>query len=887
MDESQTRKTRIDPMLQSAGWKVIAYDPSTPLSACHHCAIEEYPTENGPADYALCLDGRITGIVEAKKEGLGAQEVLKQAERYSRGLESTEISVNGFGAPFLYSSSGAKPWFHDVRHEMNRSRQISRFHTPEALREMLTRDLEQASTNLLNLARDNRFMRDYQDHANAAVEKSISERKRQMLLAMATGTGKTFTIVNLVYRLMKSHVAKRILFLVDRRALAAQAVRAFAAFEAEPGLKFDQIYEVYSQRFQREDFEDERFDPKVLPTAYLTAPKLGHAFVYVSTIQRMGINLFGRNAIWGREDIDPDAQQLDIPIHAFDLIIADECHRGYTTKELSVWRGTLDHFDAIKLGLTATPAAHTKAYFKDVVFRYPFTRAVEEGYLVDYNVVSIKSDVRMKGMFLKEGEGVGLIDPQSGLEEMDVLEDQRDYDPEDVERRVTSPDSNKLIIQEIKKYAEEHEQEHGRFPKILIFADNDIPNISHADEITYICRDVFERGDAFVQKITGRVDRPLQHIREFRNRPEPGVVVSVDMLSTGVDIPDLEFIVFLRKVKSRILFEQMMGRGTRKGEKYPDKSFFVVFDCFDGTLLEYFKQATAITADPPEKIGRTLIQIIEDIWDNRDRDYNIRCLIKRLQRVDKTMSSEARDQFAAHIPDGDMGQYARQLPRKLDQDFVETMTLLRNEDFQDLLLNYSRARNSFVKAYEYQDQVSSSWLVRDGAGNQYKPQDYLEAFAEFVKDNPMHIEAIEILLDRPQSWNPDALEELYDKLKTTKLRFTVENLQQAHKICYHKALVDIISMIKHAARAESPLLTAKERVQNVFSRIMDGKSLNDEQRQWMDRIRQHLIANLSIRSEDFNLMPVFAREGGWTVANRAFEGKLEHYLKAINEAIAA
>jgi type I restriction enzyme, R subunit len=448
-------------------------------------------------------------------------------------------------------------------------------------------------------------LRPYQIEANQAIEQAIAQRQRLMLLAMATGTGKTFTMVNEVYRLMKSGVGRRILFLVDRRALAAQAVRAFAAFEPEPGLKFDQVYEVYSQRFHREDFgEDEKFDPKVLPAAYLTNPKPGHAFVYVSTIQRMTINLFGRQVAFGLgdEELDEDAGRLDIPIHAFDIIIADECHRGYSAGEVSVWRNTLDHFDAIKIGLTATPAAHTRAYFKDVVFRYEYERAVREGYLVDYDAVKIRSNVRVNGIFLQEGEQVGVIDTRSGAEKMDALEDERAFPSADIEQTVTSPDSNRRIVEELKKYADEHEQRYGRQPKCLIFAANDLPHISHADQLVDICRDVFGRGDSFVQKITGRVDRPLQRIREFRNRPNPGIVVTVDMLSTGVDIPDLEFIILLRPIKSRILFEQMLGRGTRKGENISDKSHFTVFDCFDGTLLEYFRKATAITAEPA--IGR-------------------------------------------------------------------------------------------------------------------------------------------------------------------------------------------------------------------------------------------------------------------------------------------
>src|SRR6266478_6197260 len=353
--------------------------------------------------------------------------------------------------------------------------------------------------------------------------------------------------------------------------------------------------------------------------------------------------------------------------------------RLHCRRALGLARHTIDHFDAIKVGLTATPAAHTTAYFNDIVYKYEYERAVREGYLVDFDPVSIKSNVRMSGVFLQEGEQVGLIDPETGSEQLDRLEDERQFDTTEIERKVTAPDSNRKIIEEIKKYALDHEERYGRFPKMLIFAANDLAHTSHADQLVNICRDVFGRGDSFVQKITGSptVDRPLQRIREFRNRPAPAVVVSVDLMSTGVDIPDLEYIVFLRPVKSRILFEQMLGRGTRRGEKFPDKSHFTVFDCFDGTLLEYFRSATAITAEPPEKELRTIKQIIDDIWGNRDKDYNIRCLVRRLQRIDKEMSGAARDLFAAYIPNGDMASYAAELATRLRKDFTGTMSLLR------------------------------------------------------------------------------------------------------------------------------------------------------------------------------------------------------------------
>lgn len=151
-----------------------------------------------------------------------------------------------------------------------------------------------------------------------------------------------------------------------------------------------------------------------------------------------------------------------------------------------------------------------------------------------------------------------------------ILESERQYDTSSIERELTVPDSNRRIIEELKAYADEHERETGRFPKTLVFAVNDMPHTSHADALVEIARDVFGKGDDFVAKITGTVDRPLQRIKEFRNRPNPHIAITVDLLTTGVDIPDLEFIVLLRPVKSRSLFEQMLGRGTRLSETYPD-----------------------------------------------------------------------------------------------------------------------------------------------------------------------------------------------------------------------------------------------------------------------------------------------------------------------------
>ena len=885
--EWKTRKKRIDPRLDALGWKQAS--PGT--NALHGHRTEEEETENGPADYALWLNNELVGIVEAKKVTVGPQNFLTQAERYSRGARGTKFDFGGYRVPFLYSTNGEVYWFHDVRHPMNRSRRVAVFHTPDAFKEFLGRDFDTDCAKLLELPHSHPKLRPYQKEANAAVDRAIAERKRNLLVAMATGTGKTFTMVSQIYRLMKAGVARRVLFLVDRRALAVQAVRAFSAFEAEPGTKFDHLYEVYSSRFQTEDFgEEEKYDPKLLPKEYLTNPKTGLTFVYVCTIQRMAVSILGKNAVpgLGEEELDVDVEQLDIPIHAFDAIVADECHRGYTAQEQSVWRSTLEHFDAIKIGLTATPAAHTTAYFSHKVFEYSYKQAVEEGYLVDFDVVNVNSDVRMQGLFLREGENVELVDPVTGVSKIDQLEDERQFETTELESKVTAPASTRKIVEELKKYCDEHEKRYGRFPKTLIFSANDKPHTSHADQLVETAREVFNRGDDFVVKITGQVDRPLQRIREFRNRPTPSIAVTVDLLTTGVDIPDLEFLVLLRIVKSRILFEQMLGRGTRKGEKYTDKSHFTVFDCFNGTLLAYFKKATSITAELPKKPTRTYNELIEDIWNNRDRDYNVGCLVKRLHRIDKAMAAESRDQFAAYIPNGDLATFARGLKQSLNTRFVDGIKLLRDKGFQELLVHYARPQRVFYRAYEVDDEVRSTWILRDGNGNEYKPGDYLEAFNSFVKDNEAKIEAIRILLDRPKAWSGTALTQLRDSLKRSPQRFTLENLEKAHATEYGKALVEIISMVKHAADAHAPLLTAVERTERAFTQVMAGKTFSNEQRKWLDRIQQVMIANLSIERDDFEYQDALSKAGGWGAARRAFgEQQLAALLNELNEAFAA
>ena len=893
INEAKTRKIFIDTAMEKAGW-----DPIVPFQAdaqYNHGSVEEYPTKTGPADYVLFSEGKALACVEGKRVRIGPQNVLQQAKRYARGFPESTFSIGPFGEynlPFIYSTNGKIIWFQDLRNPLNLSREVASFHTPQALMDMLNKDEADAIKWLKENEINGKVLWPFQIDAIEAMEKAIKDRRRHLLLAMATGTGKTFTIVNLIYRLMKSELAKRILFLVDRRALAAQAVTTMASFEAEPGLKFDQIYEVYSQKIRREDLSEEmKFDPKILPTEYLTNPSSRDSFVYVSTIQRMRINLFGYEGMFGSsagdQDDDSDASRLDIPTHAFDVIIADECHRGYTAQEESKWREVLMHFDGIKIGLTATPAAHTTAFFKKIVFTYDYERAVREGYLVDYDAVAIKSDITIKGVFLDEGEEIGLINTRTGQLSFEALEDERELPAPTTEIDWSAPDRNRKIVQEINRYLLDQEEQLGHFPKTLIFAQNDIDHISHCQNLVEILRDEFNRGDDFVQKITGSpsVDRPLQRIREFRNRQKPGIVVTVDMLSTGVDVPRIENIVFLRPVKSRILFEQMMGRGTRLCPEI-HKTHFTVFDCFNGTLLEYFRKTTGITVEAPVKTTKTIRAIVQAIADNNDRDYNIRVLSKRLHRISKNITQEGRGQFN-YIIGCDLSDFSKNLHQRLDQQWGQTIKILQSEAFLDLCENYPRPKKMFLRADTAEDYVSSKIIFRAKDGRELGPEDYLKEFERCVKENPEHIEALEILLNRPKDFDTGQLNVLKETLASQPDdlvdKFTEKNLRRA----YNKELADIISIIRHAAIG-SELLTVEQRVNKAIMKVRTDRFFTEEQEKWLELIKRHLIKTLLMEKEDVDYMPIFTREGGsWGKLDNIFDGKLETIIHEINTAIAA
>jgi type I restriction enzyme R subunit len=350
------------------------------------------------------------------------------------------------------------------------------------------------------------------------------------------------------------------------------------------------------------------------------------------------------------------------------------------------------------------------------------------------------------------------------------------------------------------------------------------------------------------------------------------------LLSTGVDIPWLEAIVFLRPVKSRILFEQMLGRGTRRCEPI-HKTHFTVFDAVG--VLEYFRSASEFTFEPPLKATRPIGEIIRGISNSEDRAYNTRLLVKRLQRIDKSITAEGRLRFRDFIPDGDIGAFARSLGQRLETDWAATMRILTADRFQALLVDYPRPRPTFIIAGEAQDQVYSEDVFPTDDGRLLKPDEYLGAFRRYVQQNPERIEAIRILHERPRDWGTEALDELRRSLARQPEGFTDADLRRA----YHHALADIISMVHHADHGD-PLMSAEERVDAALRRRLGERKLTDPQQKWLGLIRRHLVANLAIAREDFELIEFEQAGATWKRVDQDFSGALPELLRALNEAVA-
>jgi len=871
--EKETRKV-IDGQLEDSGWSVLKRGETIPNKGAF--ASEEYPTSSGPADYVLVVDGNIIGIVEAKKSGEPVYGVLTQGQRYARDveIEGTNYIFDDFRVPFIYSTNGQDVYFQDLRYEDSRSRKVLTFHTPEALLEFLDSDYTESKLWLVNNPNEDKYLRYYQREAIQAIEVNLQRNKRKMLLAMATGTGKTVTIISLLYRMLKSGTFKRILFLVDRIELANQALGTLASFEPEPGQKFDRIYEVFCRRVpEGREWKSLNINTRLMPESKISDPQPNDAHVFVATIQSMYRLLTGEEEPeketeaddWGK-DVDKINYNSKIPIHAFDLIISDECHRSIYNK----WKVVLDYFDAAQVGLTATPAAHTYAYFdSNLAYAYPLEKAIQDGYLVDYDVVHIDTKLTMEGITLERGRAIKVENKKTKEVLGTILDDEIDFEPREIERKITAIDRNRKIVRDFAKYFEDNQ-------KTLVFAVDD----RHANQLVGLFRNEFsEKGDKFVQKITYKVDKAPDRIKEFRNRDYPVIAVTVDMLTTGVDIPKIENLVFVRPVQSRILFEQMMGRGTRRCDEI-NKTHFTVFDTL--RLLEFMKAHNLSDfVEPPRSHYMKISEVIRSIKKGFRREENIDVLVAKLQRIAKDILEEGVEDFAKYIPEGDVGKFASSLKERLRKDFTNTFEIFENPTFLDLLENYPRKNRFFMIDELTQDQVlRSEEALTTIDGEEIKPKDYLKAFEEFVTQNEEEIEALKILMEKPADFDIKDLKKLREVLAKQPQIFTEERLRRAA----HNQLADILSFI-HSAAKHVPLISAEERVEMAFRRIKSDWDFSEKQGKWLELIKRHVIKNMIIKEQDFEEQILFSRKGTWEDWNGVFDNKLPELLVTINEEV--
>lgn len=870
--EAETRKQKIDRMLEKSGWKVVEKSTTMPKTGSFAC--EEYPTASGEVDYALIVDGDVIGLAEAKKRGEPVYGVLTQAQRYARDIVGANYDFFGYKVPFIYSTNGEDTYFQDLRGETSRSRKVLTFHTPQALMELLSRDYDTPRSWISENRNDNEYLRYYQKEATEAAEKALLSNKNKMLIGMATGTGKTVTIASLVYRLLRSGMFKRVLFLVDRIELANQALGTLASFEPEPGQKFDRIYEVYCRRKpEGEEWKTMHINTKLMPESKITRPQGSDAHVFVATIQSMYRLVSGEEE--PSKEVDADFYGKDIesinynprlPIHAFDLIISDECHRSIYNK----WKAVLNYFDAVQIGLTATPAAHTYAYFdSNLVYTYPLQKAIQDGYLVDYDVVHIDTKLTMEGIKIEKGKSIKVQDTKTGETRTTIIDDEIEYDPTKIERAITAIDRNRKIVDEFSKYFKDGQ-------KTVVFAVDD----KHADQLVRLFREKFsEKGDKFVQKITYKVDKAPDRIKEFRNRDNPVIAVTVDMLTTGVDVPKIENLIFARPVRSRILYEQMMGRGTRRCPEI-NKTHFTVFDTLN--ILEFMQQYNLSDfVEPPKSMMLPIKEVIKNVKKGFRRDENIDILVRKLQRIAKNVSEEGIEEFAKFIPDGDISVFASKLGEGLKTSFTKAFEIFENPVFLDMLENYPRKSRFFIIDELSRDNIlRSEEALTTAEGEEIRPDDYLKAFEEFVTKNQMKIEALKIIMQKPENFDVKDLDELRRILMRQPEIFTEDKLRRAA----NNNVADIISFILSAMK-HVPLIDPQERAEIAFRRIKAEWEFTEKQEQWLELIKKHVIKKLIINKQDFEDQIFLSRKGLWEDWNKTFDNKLPKLILEINRKV--
>ena len=709
--------------------------------------------------------------------------------------------------------------------------------------------------------KDGLSLYEYQVRAIKAAEEAIINGQRNVLLAMATGTGKTRTILGMIYRFLKTGRFRRILFLVDRTALGEQASDVFQEVKLEDLMTLDDIYNI-------KGLDDKEIDRETR--------------IQIATVQSMV-----KRILYNDEDTMP-------AVSDYDLVIIDEAHRGYILdKEMgedenlyrdqmdyqSKYRCVVEYFDAVKIALTATPALQTTEIFGQPVFKYTYREAVIEGYLVDHDAPHrLSTKLSAEGIHYKKGDTVVRYDPVTGeVTNSELLEDELDFDVEAFNRQVITEPFNRTVLAEIARDIDpESPDVQG---KTLIFAVND----DHADLIVKILKEIYtEMGmdnDA-IMKITGSVGggnkkKVKDAIKRFKNERFPSVVVTVDLLTTGIDVPAITTLVFMRRVKSRILFEQMMGRATRRCPEI-HKTHFEIYDpvgVYDS--LEAVNTMKPVVANPSATFEQ-LLDGLEVLEDERQVQNQIDQIMAKLQRKKRHMDAETMEHFISMTGGQDPDQFIADIHQRGTADAKNR--LLANTGLFKMLAQFKPDGRRSVVISDHKDELLEHTR---GYGNGSKPEDYLDAFADYIKTNLNEIAALNIVCTKPKELTREGLRSL--RLTLDREGFTTQQLNTAiSQMTNEEIAADIISVSRRYAIGSS--LNSHEVVsRRAVDKMKKAHNFSKQELNWITRMEKYLmeesVLNVTVFDEDGR----FKAQGGFAKINKVFGNKLESIILELNE----
>ncbi len=881
MDEAETRAV-IDQQLIANGWEAdtenLRYSKGARPEPNKNKAIAEWPTASGPADYMLFIGMTLVGTIEAKKNAKNVYSAIDQAKRYARAVEQlpdgVEVIAQGeFSVPLTFATNGraylkqleqeSGIWFLDVQDPTNRRKALKGWFSPKDIKSYLRQTPKQANTELDNMGFDYELkLRDYQKKAILSVEKAIKDGKERALVAMATGTGKTKTCIALVYRLLKAERFRRILFLVDRSALGVQATVDFGEVRMENLNTFADTFEVLGIEPEKAPKPNPEDDTKV----------------HVATVQGLVKRI-----------MYPPENGSKPGVGQYDCIVVDECHRGYLLDRelsetevrfrdqkdyMSKYRAVIEYFDAFKIGLTATPALHTKDIFGDPVFSYSYTEAVIDGYLVDHlPPTRIHTKLNTDGIKYQVNEEVQVYDPQTQQLDLINTPDELDFDVSQFNRNVIAPEFTKEVCRwliesdSLNPYSQE---------KSLIFCVTD----KHADDVVEALKEACENyhgevEDDAIQKITGASDKPLEKIRLYKNDRLPNIAVTVDLLTTGVDVPAICNLVFLRRVNSRILFEQMLGRATRRCDDIA-KERFRIFDAVD-----IYKQLEKVNTMKPvvTKVDITFSELEQEITQSPDPKLQQLAkdqFLAKLQSKKNYLSAQQASDFESIVgkPPQAFAQELKQMPTEAVAAWFTQHPGLG--ELLDRKVTGVGGNNKIVIS-DRDDEVTGT---STGYGSGQKPEDYLSAFNKFINANSNRLLAIQTVIQRPWELTRDSLKQL--ALELEKSEFREEDLKVAWKEVKNEEIAArIIGFIRQAAIGEA-LVPYDQRVDRALDKILSSQPWKTPQREWLETIASQMKANIIVDESNLNEGIFKQRLGGIKRASKLFSQPMADILSEFN-----